>query len=120
VVIYSSGSVEAQKLLFRHTDWEGNGGDMTGMLAGYFDTVNAGPKTDKESYRKIAEALGVPEGEWLFLSDNTKEVQAALEAGMDAAVVVRSGNKELTEEEKAKYKVLINGFEEVTEWALGA
>ena len=40
VAIYSSGSVEAQLLLFRHSSF----GDLTPLISGYFDT-RTGPKT---------------------------------------------------------------------------
>ena len=33
---------------------------------------------EKESYVKIAEAEGVPLGEWLFLSDNIKGLSSPL------------------------------------------
>ena len=41
-------------------------------MKSYYDTVNAGPKTEKGSYEKIAEVEGVPPDQWLFLSDNVK------------------------------------------------
>lgn len=72
MVIYSSGSVEAQKLLFRYTNVdveEVEGGDLRGLIGGYFDTVNAGFKGESGSYRKIAASRGVEVGRWLFLSD---------------------------------------------------
>jgi enolase-phosphatase E1 len=60
LAIYSSGSVFAQKLLFGHV--RGAGGaveDLTASFEGWFDTVNAGLKTEAASYRTIAEALKV-------------------------------------------------------------
>lgn len=60
LAIYSSGSVFAQKLLFQHVLSEGgNVEDRTGLIDGWFDTVNAGLKTEAASYRKIVAALGV-------------------------------------------------------------
>lgn len=95
IMIYSSGSVPAQKLLFKHTD-AGPKPDLTPLISDWFDTVNAGLKTDPKSYQTIAEAHPEhPAGQWLFLSDNTKEVDAALAAGMQSAVVRRPGNPEL-------------------------
>lgn len=44
--------------------------DLTYLFSGFFDTVNAGPKTEKESYIKIAAELGRKAEEVLFLSDN--------------------------------------------------
>lgn len=102
LVIYSSGSVPAQKLLFQYTD----SGDWRPRIADYFDTVNAGPKTDAASYAKIAAARGLPAADWLFLSDNPREVAAAKEAGMQSLVVVREGNAPLSEEDKAAHTVI--------------
>ena len=74
-MIYSSGSIPAQKLLFRYTDIPGlENGDLTPCLDGYFDTVTAGFKTDPGSYRTIAEETGIKAEEWLFLSDAVKGV----------------------------------------------
>jgi enolase-phosphatase E1 len=51
VAIYSSGSVDAQRLLFRHSIF----GDLTSRIAAYFDTRN-GVKTASASYSAIAAA----------------------------------------------------------------
>lgn len=88
VYIYSSGSVPAQKLLFAHTSQ----GDLNHHLSGYFDTLNAGPKTESESYRKIAEAIGLPGSEITFFSDNPKEIEAAEASGWSTFYTVREGN----------------------------
>ncbi|KAI9768474.1 MAG: enolase-phosphatase E1 [Geoglossum simile] len=110
-VIYSSGSVNAQKLFFQHTD-SATRPDLRGLLHNYYDTVIAGPKTEKESYQKIAEAEKISVGEWLFLSDNVKEVAAATDAGMKAAIVVRPGNGPLTTEGYT----IIRDFSQVTKF----
>lgn len=111
VMIYSSGSVPAQKLLFAHTN--GDPADLTPSISGYFDTVNAGTKQAAESYRKIvAAAGGPPPGEWLFLSDNVAEVEAALEAGMRSVVVRRPGNAELPEGVDGRLRV-VDSFEKL-------
>ena len=88
VYIYSSGSVAAQKLLFGHT----RQGDLNHLLKGYFDTVNAGPKTEKTSYEKIADAIGLPGAEIRFFSDNPAEITAAEAAGWETVFTVRPGN----------------------------
>ncbi|KAI1275059.1 enolase-phosphatase E1 [Xylaria sp. FL0933] len=94
IMIYSSGSVPAQKLLFKHTNAEPS--DLTPLISDWFDTVNAGPKTEQKSYQTIAGSHPeVPVGDWLFLSDNSKEVDAATAAGMRSMVVQRPGNPEL-------------------------
>jgi enolase-phosphatase E1 len=83
--IYSSGSVRAQQLLFAHTQ----AGDLTPRLSAYFDTTS-GFKTEPESYRRIAEALGRPPGAILFVSDVGAELDAALAAGLQTALCTRS------------------------------
>ncbi|KAK3494547.1 enolase-phosphatase E1 [Neurospora hispaniola] len=111
VMIYSSGSVPAQKLLFGHTNGEPS--DILPWLSDFFDTVNAGPKQEKASYEKIAaKHQEYPIGEWLFLSDNVKEVEAAKQAGMQSYIVDRPGNAELPEEARKQHRV-IKSFEEI-------
>lgn len=87
VAIYSSGSVEAQELLFRHTTF----GDLTPHIAAYFDT-RVGAKAESASYLAIAEALKVPPHAVLFFSDVVRELDAAREAGCATRLVVREGN----------------------------
>jgi len=75
--VYSSGSEEAQRLIFGYSDQ----GDLTPLFEGYFDT-RVGAKVEAGSYTAIADATGLPAKEILFLTDNPKEVEAALAAGM--------------------------------------
>ncbi|MDT4332856.1 acireductone synthase [Methylomonas sp. MED-D] len=82
--VYSSGSVQAQKLLFGHSDF----GDLTPLFSGYFDT-HIGGKREADSYRRIAAALGFPADRILFLSDIREELDAAREAGMATRWLVR-------------------------------
>lgn len=82
--IYSSGSITAQKLLFGHSDQ----GDLTPLLSGYFDTTT-GSKLLAASYLAIADAIGLPPGEILFLSDNIFELDAARIAGLATAALNR-------------------------------
>lgn len=84
--VFSSGSVQAQKLLFAHTE----DGDLTPLFSGYFDT-NIGSKREAGSYRKIAEAIGIAPQDILFLSDIREELDAAREAGMRTWWLVREG-----------------------------
>jgi enolase-phosphatase E1 len=88
--VYSSGSIEAQRLLFRHSA----AGDLTPCLAGYFDTTT-GPKKEAASYARIAAAIGVPAGEILFVSDAIAELDAARAAGMATLWMVRPGCSEV-------------------------
>ncbi len=87
VAIYSSGSAEAQRLLFRYSNF----GDLTERIAGYFDT-RVGPKTAQASYAAIAGALGVETGAMLFLSDVVRELDPARAAGCGTRLVIRAGN----------------------------
>ncbi|XP_032962665.1 enolase-phosphatase E1, partial [Rhinolophus ferrumequinum] len=107
VYIYSSGSVEAQKLLFGHST-EGN---ILELVDGHFDT-KIGHKVESESYRKIANSIGCSTNNILFLTDVTLEASAAEEAAVHVAVVVRPGNAGLTDDEKAYYS-LISSFSEL-------
>jgi enolase-phosphatase E1 len=82
--VYSSGSVEAQKLLFAYSD----AGDLSGLFAGHFDTA-VGNKREVGGYRRIAQELGLPPGDILFLSDVVEELDAAREAGMRTLLLDR-------------------------------
>ena len=82
--VYSSGSIAAQKLLFKHS----TAGDLTTLFTGYFDTT-IGAKTDADAYRNISLQIAVPPAELLFLSDRTAELEAAHAAGWQVALVAR-------------------------------
>jgi enolase-phosphatase E1 len=84
--VYSSGSIEAQKLLFAHTTH----GDLSPLFSGYFDTTT-GPKLETASYASIANSLELPPGSIVFLSDHTGETRAAADAGMRTVVLAREG-----------------------------
>ena len=88
VSIYSSGSREAQRLLFKYS----NHGDLRSYLNAYFDT-SIGHKRTSSSYREIALSLGVdnPE-EVLFVTDILEEAQSAKDAGLSTILSVRPGN----------------------------
>ena len=88
VNIFSSGSVLAQKLLFEHT----NAGDLSQLINEYFDTTT-GPKTDANSYLKIATSLDCAPKDIQFVSDIVAELHAANTAGMQTALCVRPGNR---------------------------
>ena len=82
--VYSSGSVQAQKLLFAHTDF----GDLSGLFRDHFDT-RIGAKTDPASYRAIQSRIGIPAEQLLFLSDIVAELDAARSAGLRTVQLVR-------------------------------
>ncbi len=88
VRIYSSGSIQAQKLFFGHTV----AGDLSGLIGGHYDTTT-GAKQEPASYRKIASEFSCPPNEILFISDVVAELFAAKEAGMQVVLSIRPGNK---------------------------
>ena len=85
--VYSSGSVQAQRLLFAHSD----AGDLAPLFAGFFDTA-IGPKRDPASYAAIATSLRLPATELLFLSDTEAELDAASATNLQTAQIVRPGD----------------------------
>jgi enolase-phosphatase E1 len=88
ISIFSSGSVLAQKLLFRHTDT----GDHTDLIDHYFDT-GVGSKVSSSSYSEIARQLELLPVEIIFISDVTNELAASREAGMPTLLCLRRGNQ---------------------------
>ena len=84
--IYSSGSEQAQRLLFAHT----NVGDVTLLFEHFFDT-SVGEKKTASSYRTISAQIGLPPHHILFLSDAEGELDAAALAGFRTAHIVRPG-----------------------------
>lgn len=84
ICIFSSGSIEAQKLLFHYSE----AGDLTQFISSYFDTTS-GPKRESLSYKKIAAELSLPTANILFLSDVQSELDAARNAGMQTTQLLR-------------------------------
>ncbi len=115
VYIYSSGSIQAQKLLFGNVRSDGGIAkiDLNSLLNDYFDTTNAGSKITAASYKKISKKIGIPTDRFLFLTDNVNEVQAATDAGMHSAIVQRPGNEPLSQEILDSYNVLDDGFDDL-------
>jgi enolase-phosphatase E1 len=101
--IYSSGSVEAQKLLFRYTPY----GDLTPFFSCYYDT-RVGGKKESVAYKTIVADLGLPADQLLFLSDVEEELDAAATTGLQTVRVNRSDQLIVS-----KYKVIQN-FHELT------
>ncbi|MER6954668.1 acireductone synthase [Streptomyces sp. NPDC000618] len=85
--VYSSGSVSAQRAWFANSPE----GDLTSLVSGLYDTENAGPKQEAESYRRIAGATGHAPDRLLFLSDRPGELDAARAAGWHAVGIRRPG-----------------------------
>lgn len=105
--VYSSGSVEAQKLLFTHSDH----GDLSDLFSGYFDT-QMGPKKKTSSYRRIAEALGEAPGSLLFLSDVGEELDAAKAAGWQTCWVARD-DQTMDKAIESEAHAVVRSFDEI-------
>jgi enolase-phosphatase E1 len=86
--VYSSGSIQAQQLLFAHTPY----GDLTPLFRGYFDTTT-GPKLESRSYETILRALQLPAATVVFLSDHEGEIQAASAAGLRTVLLAREARE---------------------------
>jgi len=136
LVVFSSGSVEAQRMFFRYVsvneseERKKSTEDLSSLFVANFDTMNAGPKMETSSYVRIATELKVFADEVLFLSDNVRgkiisfllrpkyltkvymltnariEIRAALDASMKAIVVDRPGNAPLSEEDRTQLKIV--------------
>jgi len=87
LAVYSSGSIEAQRLLFGHSD----SGDLSGLFGGFYDT-SSGPKREARSYHAILADQGVAGARALFLSDVEAELDAAAEAGLLTCQLVRAAD----------------------------
>ncbi|HEX7390837.1 MAG TPA: acireductone synthase [Acidiphilium sp.] len=85
LAVYSSGSEQAQRLLFGHT----GEGDLTPLFSGFFDT-KIGGKREPASYAAIARSLARQPAAILFLSDVEAELAAAAGAGFKVCQVVRA------------------------------
>ena len=82
--IYSSGSIEAQRVLFRYSV----NGDLNHYFSNNFDT-SIGQKRDVKSYLSISSELNINPNEILFLSDIVEELDAAKMAGFQTIQLVR-------------------------------
>lgn len=93
--IYSSGSVLAQKLLFKYSLF----GDLSKYIDEHFDT-KVGHKKEKGSYRQILSTLAslfpkddpLKASEVLFLSDIEEELCAANASSIQTCLLVRDGS----------------------------
>ena len=100
---FSSGSAEAQKLLFSHSD----AGDLTPHFDGHFDT-RTGNKLFKQAYCNIINTISLAPKQVLFISDVVEELKAAEEAGMRTMQMVRS------QDQRTGSHKQIASFEELT------
>jgi enolase-phosphatase E1 len=88
LAVYSSGSEQAQRLLFGHS----TDGDLGALFSGFFDT-RVGAKREPGSYAGILQTLGLPPSRVLFLSDVVAELDAAARSGLVTCQLVRPGDK---------------------------
>jgi enolase-phosphatase E1 len=103
--IYSSGSVLAQKLIFKYS----NHGDLTKFISNYFDT-NIGGKREVESYRNIADSMKLLPQHILFISDILQELNAAKSANFQTVLSIRAGNSPIIEPHSHK---IVHSFDEI-------
>ncbi|OAL55602.1 2,3-diketo-5-methylthio-1-phosphopentane phosphatase [Pyrenochaeta sp. DS3sAY3a] len=106
LVIFSSGSVQAQIQFFTYVRDGETTRDIKPLFSAHYDTVNAGSKLERSSYEKIASELGKDPSKVVFLTDNVKEAEAATQANVYTVVVDRPGNAPLSDESTAKYVVI--------------
>jgi enolase-phosphatase E1 len=99
--VYSSGSIQAQQLIFGCSE----AGDLSGLFSGYFDTTS-GPKRDPQSYKTITAAIGLPAEQIVFLSDIVEELDAAQAAGMPTCGLVRNGGELVGHSNVASFAVI--------------
>ena len=89
--IYSSGSVQAQKLIMANS----TAGDLTPFISFYFDT-SVGQKKEKISYQNIAIKTQLQPPDIHFFSDIPEELKAAELAAFRVTHVVREGTQPST------------------------
>jgi methylthioribulose 1-phosphate dehydratase / enolase-phosphatase E1 len=114
--IYSSGSREAQRQFFAHTQV----GDLRPYLSGFFDPAAVGGKADPEAYRQIQATIGCDDAraDIVFATDAVAEAEAARKAGWRAVLVEREGNAPLSEDVAARFPV-VRTMTELLEAAAG-
>lgn len=105
LAVYSSGSVQAQKLFYGHT----TAGDLQPLFSAWYDT-RLGPKREAASYRALLEDLQLPGAAVLFISDSSGELEAASGAGLQVCGSQRPGNPETLSSDWVK----LQRFEELT------
>ena len=102
VGIYSSGSIQAQKLIYGFSVE----GDITTYLQDHFD-LGVGYKYETSSYTKISSELKIPAEEILFLSDVEIELDCAQEAGMKTIRLFRDSIEESKHEWKRDFSDIL-------------
>ena len=103
--VFSSGSVQAQKLFFGHTVH----GNFLPHFQGHYD-MTIGSKRESSSYSTISQAFQLPSTDIVFVSDVLEELDAAREAGMTTVVCIRPGNAPFSD---SNGHAEIRGFDEL-------
>ena len=85
--IYSSGSVLAQRMFFKHTVL----GDLSDLFSAHYDTT-IGTKREVSSYERIAIESQYDPIEIIFVTDVYAELTAANQSGMQVVASVRPNN----------------------------
>ena len=107
LAVYSSGSIEAQHLLYKYT----NKGDLEYLFSHWFDT-HVGNKKKGSSYTYIASAMDCKPENILFISDNSDKCDAAKNAGLITLYSLRDGNPQ---QEPRDHPVIIS-LDDVDQW----
>jgi enolase-phosphatase E1 len=84
IYVYSSGSIQAQRLFFEFSEF----GDVRYLFSGFYDT-KIGSKKESASYLKIANDINLNPEDILFLTDIKDECRASEGAGLLTIQVVR-------------------------------
>jgi enolase-phosphatase E1 len=107
LAIYSSGSIEAQHLLYKYT----NEGSIEELFEHWFDT-HIGHKKDETSYARIASTMNCEPRNILFISDNSDECDAARGAGLSTLYSLREGNPQ----QEPRDHPVINSLNDADQW----
>jgi enolase-phosphatase E1 len=102
LAVFSSGSVQAQKLIFGFSE----AGDLCPYFNAYYDT-QVGAKRDPATYVRIAELQKLDPHLILFLSDVPEELIAADASGFKTIQLVRPGNT-------PNWPHVVENFEQIT------
>ena len=89
--IYSSGSILAQTMFFKHTVL----GDLSFFFSSHYDTTIGGKK-ESASYTKIAADSQFEPSEIVFVTDIYEELVAAQQAGLQVVASIRPNNVPLS------------------------
>lgn len=106
LVIFSSGSVQAQLQFFSFVQTGSITRDLKPLFTAHFDPTIAGSKLEKDSYEKICSELGQRGAQVTFLTDNIKEAEAAKDAGVYSVLVDRPGNAALAAQDRERFPVI--------------